>query len=328
MDRFRPAVLGSERLKTSAKFQAMRRTNDLLWKGVLESVFDDLLGFIYPDTDQLFDLGKGIGFLDKELAEMYPESGKKTDTRYVDKLVKVYRRNGSEQWILIHLEVQAETKAADRVLFPERMFRYFYRIFDRYRRPVAAIAIFTGRDGALLPVSYEYSFMNTRLVYHYHTLCILDFTDEELGQSENPFSWVILAAKKALLQGKDLDKRLLEGKLFIFRKLYERGLYERHKLQAIFKFMDNYIRFENPETNRIFKEQTAKITGKKNAMDIFQQVEEMCREEGREEGLKLGDEKTVKLFLSNTEFSMEKIAALVGVSVSYVQEIKDKLDTK
>jgi hypothetical protein len=45
--------------------------------------------------------------------------------------------NGAEKWIYIHIEVQG-TKQAE---FAEHMFVYNYRIYDRYRRPVASMAI-------------------------------------------------------------------------------------------------------------------------------------------------------------------------------------------
>jgi hypothetical protein len=66
----------------------MRQNRDVLWKGVLEWIFDDLLRFLFPDADQVFDMKKGFAFLDKELAEIHPDQDKKTDTRIVDKLVK------------------------------------------------------------------------------------------------------------------------------------------------------------------------------------------------------------------------------------------------
>jgi hypothetical protein len=103
----------------------MRHNKDILWKGLLEWVFDDLLRFVYPNADEVFDMQKGFGFLDKELAEMYPEPEKKTDVRAVDKLVKVFRKGGGEEWILTHIEVQDYTKRKERPFFPERMFRYF-----------------------------------------------------------------------------------------------------------------------------------------------------------------------------------------------------------
>jgi hypothetical protein len=306
----------------------MRHDKDILWKGLLEWVFDDLLRFVFPNADKVFDMEKGFGFLDKELAELYPEPEKESNTRVVDKLVKVFRKGGGEEWVLIHVEAQGETKSEDRPHFSERMFRYFYRCLDRYRRPIAAIALFTGPDARRMPGSYKYAFLDTRLHYEYSTLCIQDYSDRELGESDNPFAWVVLAAKKALLQGKDLDNKLLKGKLFIFRKLYEGGVFEKQKLQAILTFLNNYVRFENPEYNRKFSNEIDKITDKKNTMDIFEQVAEWRLEEAREVGLNEGLEKAVKVLLANTEFSAEKIASEVGVSVSFVEKIKNKLQEK
>jgi hypothetical protein len=306
----------------------MRHDKDVLWKGLLEWVFDDLLRFVFPNAENVFDMQKGFGFLDKELAELYPEPEKESDTRVVDKLAKVFRKGGGEEWVLIHVEAQGETKSEDRLLFAERMFRYFYRCLDSYRRPVAAIALFTGPDARRMPDSYKYEFLETRLHYEYSKLCILDYSDQELGESGNPFAWVVLAAKKALLQGKNLDNALLKGKLFIFRKLCEGGIFEKQKLQAILTFLDNYVRFEDPEYNRKFRDEIDKITDKKNTMDIFEQVAEWRREEGREEGLMEGLEKAVKGLLAKTEFSVDKIASLLDIPVSFVEKVKQGSQAK
>ena len=314
----------------------MQHNRDILWKGLLEWVFDDLLRFVFPDADKEFDLQRGFSYLDKELAEMYPEPEKESDTRFVDKLVKVFRRDGGEEWVLIHIEVQAKTDPGDRIYFPERMFRYFYRCFDRYRKPVAAIAIFTGPDARRMPGIFEYLYMGTRLQYQYNTLSILDYTDKELGESDNPFAWVVLTAKKALLKGKDLDNKLLEGKLFIFRKLYEDGIFEKPKMRAILTFLNNYIRFKDSETYRTFKQEIDNITGKKDTMDIFEQVAEIRWQEGVEEGKKMGVqegikkglEQSVRSLLANTRLSVEKIALALEVPVSTVKKIQKQLQAK
>src|SRR5258708_2856155 len=116
---------------------------DILWKGIIEEVFDDLLRFVFRNADEVFDLQRKFVFLDKELAELHPEPEKPSSTRLVDKLVQVYRKDGRAEWLLVHLEVQGKAEAD----FPERMFRYYYRIFDSRRRPITAVAIFTGADG-------------------------------------------------------------------------------------------------------------------------------------------------------------------------------------
>ncbi|MBS1663428.1 MAG: hypothetical protein JST68_20465 [Bacteroidetes bacterium] len=179
--------------------QPVRRTDDSLWKGMLEDTFDDFLRFIFPNADELFNISQGFEFLDKELVKVYPEPEKGSDTRLVDKLVKVYKQDGSEEWILVHVEVQGRNEKG----FAERMFKYYCRIFDKYNKPITAIAILTGKDGKSIPSSYEYSYAGTMLSYRYNTLRILDFAD-------------------------------------------------KRKLLQVWYFLNNYVRFENPETNRIF----------------------------------------------------------------------------
>jgi len=159
--------------------------------------------------------------------------------------------------------------------------------------------------------------MNTRLQYDYNTIRILDYGDKELEESANPFAWVILTAKKALLTGKDVDKKLLDGKLFIFRKLHENGVFKKEKLRAILRFLDKYILFENEETNRIFNNEIDKISRKKNTMDILKElyVEERVRE-------------FVKNLLTQTTHSVTEIAALADVPLDFVKEVKKSLKKK
>ena len=292
----------------------MQHNKDILWKGVLQWVLDDLLRFVFPNADQVFDFRKSFSFLDKELAELSPGPGKKTDVKRADNLIKVFRKDGGEEWILIHVEVQNITKAKDRPFFPERMFRYYYRCFDRHQKPIVAIAVFCGPDGKKFMGRYEHEFMNTRVQYDYNTLSILDYSDKELAESKNPFAWVVLTAKKALLAGKNIDKKLLEGKLFIFRKLYENGIFEKEKLRAIMKFLDKYILFANRETIRTFGREVDKITGKTNTMDI---LTELYVEDK--------NKVFVKNLLTKTTHSVEEIAALAEVPVDFVKQVKKKL---
>ena len=114
----------------------IRPKYDMLWKGMIEVVMADLLLFVDPDIRKELDLERGFEFLDKELAVIYPE-GKASHARVVDKLVKVFLRDGAERWILLHVEVQGKNGKE----FPERMFQYFVRLLtkrgDMNTRPYA-----------------------------------------------------------------------------------------------------------------------------------------------------------------------------------------------
>jgi len=148
------------------------------------------------------------------------------------------------------------------------MFRYHYRILDRYDRDVAAIAILTGRDGKKVSDTYERRSLWGRTLYEYKTLCITDYTDEALAVSNNPFAVVMLVAREALmrLKGSDdeVDEILIEHKLMIVSLLQEKGVFGEHKIKAIMTFLENYVRFKKPETNRIFRKRIDQRTGKKN----------------------------------------------------------------
>lgn len=103
---------------------------DVLWKNILDELFPDFLAFFFPEIYRDIDLSAGYQFLDKELTKIIKNSA--VGGRIVDKLVKVYLHDGSEKWLLIHLEIQGYPEEN----FPERMFIYNYRIFDRYHKEV------------------------------------------------------------------------------------------------------------------------------------------------------------------------------------------------
>jgi len=299
-----------------------QRKSDILWKVVLEEVFPDLLRFIYPDADEVYNMGCGFEFLDKELAELDPQPDEEKDSRFADKLVKAYHHDGVEEWVLLHVEIQGDTH--DREAFAERMYTYFYRIRDRYPgRAVSALAIFTGQDGQRMPDRFMYEYRGTRLVYEYPTLSILDYTDEQLDRSSNPFAQVIIAARMRLQEGRVTEDELLNAKLLVARKLQEKG-FGIDKIRAIFNFLRNYVLFDKPETNRKF-DRLFRQTDKISVMNTV----EYLKMEGREEGIVVGREEanaiSVENLLKQTDFTVEKIASLINVTVEFVNKIKNKL---
>lgn len=291
---------------------------------MLEEIFDDLLRFVFPDADQIFDLTKGFEFLDKELAELYPEPEKSSDTRFVDKLVKVYQPGGENEFVPVHVEVQGQFDKH----FAERMFEYYYRIRDHYKQPPITIAIFTGADAKQLPDRFEEHFQGTHLVYQYNTLSLVNYTDEELMKSDNPFAMVILAAKTALLKGKIPELELKDRKLLIARQLIGKKIFSKRKVEKILVFLNNYILFDKKETTRIFTKQLDLITAKKATMGIVEQLAEIKQQEARMEGRGMANRLFIKNLLKDSDFTLEKIASLTGVSIDYVKHVKKNIRSK
>jgi hypothetical protein len=111
--------------------------------------------------------------------------------RLVDRLVQVATRDGGEQWVYIHVEVQGQQDAD----FPERLFTYNYRLYDRYRRPVASLAVLADERENWKPTHFGYQLFGCEVGIRFPTVKILDYADqaEALLADPNPFALVTAA---------------------------------------------------------------------------------------------------------------------------------------
>ena len=94
---------------------APRADYDSPWKEALDHFFERCIAFFFPRVHADIDWARGYEMLDKELQPIVRRS--RHGRQYVDKLVKVYLKDGQERWILVHVEVQA----CKEVEFPERI---------------------------------------------------------------------------------------------------------------------------------------------------------------------------------------------------------------
>lgn len=76
------------------------------------------------------------------------------------------------------------------------------RLLRKRSRPVAAIAVLTGKVGNARSGVFDYRCLWTKARFEYKTICVADYSDEELAASSNPFAAVMLVAKEVLLRVK------------------------------------------------------------------------------------------------------------------------------
>ena len=120
---------------------------DSPWKDALDRYFPAFVHLFFPTIHQAIDWPRGHEMLDKELRRVAPST--KKGRAHVDKLVKVWRRDGREAWVLVHVEVQSQVERT----FPRRMYIYNYRLFDRYNRLVASLAVLADDRAEWRPTS-------------------------------------------------------------------------------------------------------------------------------------------------------------------------------
>jgi len=295
------------------------KQDDSLWKSLLEDIFDDFLPFFFKGQAADFDLGRGFEFLDKELEQIFPaETSETAHPRFVDKLVKVFTKSGQEEWILVHVEVQGYNDPD----FSKRMFTYFYRILDKYNKPVTSIAIFTDPNKSFKPDEYRYSFMGVEAIFRYNVYKVIEQDKDELMRSTNPFAIIILTVLAALQKGRLAEEEILKLKLEIARALFKHAV-PKSKIRVLLNFLRYYIPLEKPENVAKFEEEISIITNKNTTtMGLEEFLLQRARKEVREEVTEEKNTAFVKSLLANSNFDDEKIAAVADVTVAFVQKVK------
>jgi hypothetical protein len=205
---------------------------DSPWKEALELYFQAFVAFFRPAIYQDIDWSRGHESLDKELQQL--AVGSEQGRRYVDKLMKVWRKDGAEAWVLIHVEVQT-TPETD---FPQRMYVYSYRIRDRYNRKVASLAVLADDDPDWRPDRYEDELWDCSTTFKFLPSKLLDWVGKEaaLEADANPFARVVLAHLATLLTRRDAPSRQA-WKLRLVRGLYEGG-FSAADVRKLFRLID------------------------------------------------------------------------------------------
>jgi hypothetical protein len=195
---------------------------DSPWKDAFDLYFEPFLALLFPEVHGQIDWSRGHEALDKEFQQVVREA--EVTRRYVDKLVRVWTKEGAERWVLVHVEVQT-TRYTE---LPGRMYVYNYRVFDRYNKPVASLAVLADDDPAWRPAEYWSRVFGCETGIRFPTVKLLDFADHEaaLEASANPFASVVLAHLKAR-QTRDDPTDRYNWKLRLVRSLYERGFNAR-----------------------------------------------------------------------------------------------------
>mgnify|MGYP001010569371 FL=1 len=248
-------------------------TFDEIWKEIIEKLFKQFTCFYMPDLAIDIDFTEGYTFLEKELQTIAPKS--KDTKRFVDKLVKVSLKNGQEQWIIVHLEVQFSKQKE----FPERMFRYFYRIYDKYRQKIVSLAVFTGKSKSY-PLKFQYDFYQTELAYKYRTVKLIDYEEEYLLSQTNPFALVTLAVKYGLESKSDEELRY-KFKRKLIRLMFEQG-YSEDEILEMFRFIEIILQLKDEKFKELIYEEIEKYQEVKNKM-VITEFEKRAIKKGKKE---------------------------------------------
>ena len=216
--------------KSKPRFKAKPPGPDLLWKSIIEDLWEDFLRFFYPEYAPLVDFSRPAEFLDKELSNLSPPG--RGRGRVADKLFKIWLLDGTEAWMLAHVEVQGKPQED----FAKRMGQMGYRIFDRHNVRPAALAILTDDDSDFHPRFFESTTWGQSLRYDFATYKVSDNPPEGYVDPSNPFALAMEATYFSLRKHKLDDQKRLEIKERLIQKLYAAG-YSEKTIHHLFSFL-------------------------------------------------------------------------------------------
>jgi len=249
---------------------------DSPWKDILDAYLPEFFAFFFPAVHADINWQRAGVPLDKELQQVVRDAA--MGRRLADKLVQVWRRDGDEAWVLIHIEVQNQEEST----FARRMFSYHYRLLDRYNRRIMSVAVLGDERDNWRPDQFSSELWGCEARFRFPMIKLLDYQDrwDDLEANANPFATVIMAHLTAQSTRRNLAQRA-QTKLWLTRRLYSLG-YQREDIIRLFHFIDWLLSLPDELTTQFWQE--LETWEEQQRMPYITSVERMGIQKGLEQG--------------------------------------------
>ena len=279
----------NEQLEASQTLQIPPIDFDGAWKETLTLMLHEALDEFAPGLSADIDWTAGYETLDTELQKLAPDTP--FGTLAADKLFDVTLRDGTDMWLLVHIEGQSQRDPD----FARRMYVYNTLLFGRYQRDVWSLAIFGDESADWKPTTYQRGRYGLHSTITYPTAKLMDYDMAVLDANPNPIIAVVLAHRTAQLTRRDMTLRAAR-RLELARRLFRLG-YDQTMIDKIDRLME-WLLWLPPELKAQTRENIQAIR-RENDMPFKTYGEEIERTEGKTEGLQTAIESILERRFGN-----------------------------
>ncbi|MDY2632561.1 Rpn family recombination-promoting nuclease/putative transposase [Clostridium sp.] len=293
---------------------------DAAWKTILEAFEKEIVELLFPEIYTKINWDIKSEALDNELLEIQKEIFSKEEAEKIisDKIIKVKMKDNESKILFIHVEVQSYSSNEN--VFSERMFRYFYRIWDKFRykyndiSDIVGSAIYTYKGAAGKDKRFVYNLPDLHdeiIIYNFRTIDVETLELDSIN-NENPLKLVFKIAKK-LLSTVANDNEIFLAKVELFNELVN---YNKVKTidqrKALVYFLEYLFLIQDDSLSERFKE-IKDSTGGIMKMSIDEIREKYLEEKGSEEKAidvareMLKDKEPIEKIMKYTKLSKEEI---------------------
>lgn len=271
---------------------------DTPWKDAVTRYFPEFIDFYFREAYEQIDWQRPCVFLEQELAQVTRDA--ELGCKRVDKLVRVTRRDGGEECVFVHIDVQGSVDRS----FAERVFVYNYRIYDRYRRPVASLVLLADGNRRWKPSRFDYKLFGCATGIRFPTAKLSDYAGrlDELLEHPNVFA-LVTAAHILTQQTKGHDVERHEAKWLLARKLFQRD-FTRQRIIDLFNIIDWMMKIPEPLQLQLMRDISE--LERSHSMPYISSFQRLGRKQGQQDILRRQLEKRFGPLPSAIEARLDK----------------------
>ena len=296
---------------------SVRIDHDRLFKELIRIYFKEFILLFFPQVYETIDFTH-IVFLSEEVFTDVIVG----DKRKVDLLIET-KLKGEPALIIIHIESQAKWQKK----FSERMFIYFSRLFEKYRRRIIPIAIFSYNEVRDEPDSFQLTFpFKEVLNFQYYTIELRKNNWRDYLKQDNPIAAALLSK-----MGYTKEERVQVKKEFL--RMLVRLELDPARMHLITGFFDTYLILNDIEERQLQEEiQMLNPEEEEKIMELKTNWEKSAELRGELRGKlegKLEGERTILIKFIKAQFGtaskeiIEQIASLTNIEL--VDSLTDQL---
>ena len=239
--------------------------HDRLFKELITTFFEEFILLFFPEMYEYIDF-QHLSFLSEELFTDVTAGEKYR----VDLLVET-KLKGEDGLIIVHIENQSYVQPS----FPERMFIYFSRLFEKYRTNVVPIAVFSYDAIRDEPSSFtlQLPFGNI-LHFRFFTVELRKQNWRNYIRIDNPIAAALLSK-----MGYTESERIELKKQFL--RMLVRLELDEAKQRLLIGFFETYVRLTDDEEQQLRNEVNQMETKEKEqVLELLISYEQKGKREG------------------------------------------------
>ena len=300
----------------------MNIDHDRLYKELLQTFFKEFMELFYPKVSAVIDYGH-LKFLSEEVfSDLVGGTTERVDLAVETMLLEEggnRERQEDKTLIIIHLEPQSYYQED----FPERMFLYSSKLYEKYRRRILPIAVFSHARQQREPSRFSWSFPFLKVMnFRYYSLQLRKKGWRRFVRTDNPVA-------AALLSSMGYNKKQRVAVKFEFLRMVTRLRLDPARMKLLTVFFETYLQLTTSENEQLLKKiDRTNLKEEVAMMEWMTSWEKMGLEkglkQGREEGvLKSKEEIAAKMLAKGLDPAM--VGEVTGLSADKINKLKESV---